>query len=86
MDNSRDGDLRLLSERMNNRALTPLIRYKAERTRSKIIDKLKDEKVRSMRDMLIKALRDGNIEEVDKISLRIREYEYRKYGNDLGRN
>lgn len=87
MDNSRDRDLRILHERMNNPLLSNSSRKVAWRSFNKIVAQTRDKELVELRHRLIKAHQNNDTHVISKLEMSIKERERwlaRKYGERVG--
>lgn len=71
----REGQLRELKRVMNDPTKPKFVRLQADRNYHKILKQLRDPKLMSLREQLIKATRNQDGPAVDKITQRMRAYE-----------
>lgn len=74
MDSSREHDLVILHERMNDTSKPLWLRKQAHQMFSRIKDQLKDRKLAAMRLRLITAIRHDDADAADRIEEQIRDY------------
>lgn len=74
MDGTREDNLKSLKEDMDNPLLPMGTRQKAHRTFNNILRQIKDRKLISMRERLLRAHRAGDDKVAEKITLEINEY------------
>lgn len=81
MDQGRFHDMEQLTMVLHNPDESALHKRQAHRALEKIKSKMRDPFIHSQRERLIKATQAGDVDEVDKISEIISDYEIRTYGH-----
>lgn len=80
MDGTRAADIDYLRGILNDPAESDLHKRQARRTYQRIMQKINDPMIRRHRERLVRATRAGDVDEVEKISTELSDYELRKYG------
>lgn len=80
MDYSREHELSVLHKRMHDTELPLPSRKVAYRSFNRILEKMKDKPLTTLRHRLIRAHEANDKDAADKIEMEIKAYVYKKYG------